>query len=200
MTTTQANWTFALIIVVLLVSLGLVQLNRLVENLESVPEPELVPASGQVEAAPVLVKVDDNRAPGVWSTFEIPADHPPVRPFKASHYWPDAPPKPGAPYPGWPNCGSPLVNGHCQSRMGGSGLEWDEYVRAAVACPMTDNYPTWTIVVITEPASIRGRYVCLDHGGAIVEEPDGDWLDFLWPLETWPLQHGETVWGYVERP
>jgi hypothetical protein len=130
-----------------------------------------------------------------YSHEPIDTSHPLV-PFKASHYWPDAPPTPGTPYPGWPNCGRPLVNGHCQSVMGGSGLEWDEYVQVAIACPLS--YPTWTVIVIVEPESIAGIYVCLDHGGAIVETSSGDWLDFLWPLETWPLKHGEVVYGYIQ--
>ena len=114
-----------------------------------------------------------------------------LHPFIYSWYYPDA---------GGPNCGSPLKNGHCTERMGGSGLPWLPYVDIAVACPM--EYKTGTKIHIVSP--FQGDYVCLDHGGAIIKTSRGDWLDFLTKkgrlLPNGKSMYGTIIYGWVEEP
>lgn len=179
------------IFILLILALALIGqgLNLLVGNIESIPEPKeptSEPSSKGVEPDDIHRESLRPQFAGVFSEAPID-DGRPTTIFRASHYDPTA---------GGPNC-SAFYDGYCHSKMA-SGEKWEEWVGAAVAMP--SNIPFWSIVVITEPASIRGRYVVLDRGGAIVTKDGIPWVDFLWDLETWELKHGTLIKGYILPP
>lgn len=111
-----------------------------------------------------------------------------VTPFRASHYDPAL---------GGTNC-SNFVNGKCISHMA-SGMHWEEYMDWAIACDR--HWPFWTVFVFTSPPEIAGKkWVCLDRGGAIVNDEGIEWVDFLHTNEGWNIPYGAIIYGYTEVP
>lgn len=177
------------IFIILILALAIIGrgLNLLTGNIESIPEP-VQPTESATKGLVNDINSESLRPqfPGVWSEAPIDDTRATVS-FRASHYYPPA---------GGPNC-SAFYDGYCHSKMA-SGQQWEGWLGGAVAMPA--NIPFWSIVVITKPAEIRGRYVVLDRGGAIVTEDGIPWVDFLWDLETWTLKHGSLVEGYILPP
>jgi hypothetical protein len=181
------------IFIILILALAIIGrgLNLLVGNLESIPEPKPI-STASSEPATEGVNNDINskslrsQFPGVWSEAPIDDSRDTVS-FRASHYYPPA---------GGPNC-SAFYDGYCHSKLA-SGERWEEWMGAAVAMPA--DIPFWSILVITEPAEIRGRYIVLDRGGAIVTKDGIPWVDFLWDLETWTVPFGTIIEGYILPP
>jgi hypothetical protein len=178
----------ALLIIVLLVGGTMMYygITSLINNLESVPEPKYTPIPKSMDEVRAGQPNPRPQFSGVWSLVDIDNTKP-TQQFRASHYDPRA---------GGPNCAA-YYAGDCHSTMA-SGEDWRQWYGAAVAMPK--EVPFWSVLVITEPAELRGRYVVLDRGGAIVNKDGIMWVDFLWDLETWKQPHGSLIEGYILPP
>lgn len=183
----KINW-IPVLFILLILALAFIGrgLNLLAQNIESIPEPTQPATEGAVKDNVTSGKPIRPQFPGVWSEAPINDSRTTVT-FRASHYYPPA---------GGPNC-SAFYDGYCHSKLA-SGERWEEWMGAAVAMPA--DIPFWSILVITEPAEIRGHYIVLDRGGAIVTKDGIPWVDFLWDLETWTLPHGTLIKGYILPP
>lgn len=97
---------------------------------------------------------------------------------KASHYWPPL---------GGTNCFS-FVDGECKSGMA-SGLRWQDWTDKAAACP--GSLPFGTIIEFN-----GRRFICLDRGGAVVQNENTYWIDTLteWPVADYGSEHVASVW------
>jgi hypothetical protein len=163
--------------------------SNLINNIESIPDPRThtsAPSTQGVDNDDINRNVFRSQFPGVFSQAPID-DSRGQTSFRASHYDPAA---------GGPNC-SAFYDGICHSKTA-SGERWEDWLGAGVAMPRS--VPFWSILVITEPDILRGRYVVIDRGGAIVNEDGIMWVDFLWDLKTWTLPHGTIIKGYILPP
>jgi len=186
----KINWIpvlfIALILALAVIGRGL---NLLVGNLESIPEPKAPtsePSSKGVEQDDIYRNSLRPQFLGVFSEAPIDDSRDTIS-LRASHYYPPA---------GGPNC-SAFYDGYCHSKTA-SGEKWEEWLGAGVAMPAS--VPFWSVLVVTEPPEIRGRYVVIDRGGAIVKEDGLMWVDFLWDLETWTVPFGTVIKGYILPP